>query len=55
MLRPLLDGHPQVDRWNVDLHDVDNVLRIVPHPSLKAEDIVVLLNKAGFSCRELPD
>lgn len=43
-----------VVRWNVDSHDIDNVLRIVttvPDPG----QVIDLMEEAGFLCEELPD
>jgi hypothetical protein len=53
-LKPLMDNHPDVLRWNVDLHDCDNVLRIETN-NLTPMEIENLLVNAGFFCEELPD
>lgn len=53
-LAPELDGHPGILRWNVDLLDIDNVLRIETK-SLDAHDIIQLVEQNGFACEELPD
>lgn len=53
-VKPLMDGHPGIIRWNVDLHDIDNVLRIET-VGLHADNIEDLLIKAGYFCKELPD
>lgn len=45
---------PGLRRWNVDSHDIDNVLRIEttrPDPA----HIIGLVQEAGFFCEELPD
>lgn len=47
-----LNVHPCIIDWNVDLHDCDNILRIVAdqiHPSI----IESILTKAGYYCEEL--
>ena len=54
-VRFLLDHHSKVEQWNVDLHDADNVLRIMPRPPLQAADVITLVRSAGFYCEELPD
>lgn len=54
-IKPLLDRllqHP--DRWNFDLEDWENILRVDGN-SCSPDEIIQLLNEAGFSCEELPD
>lgn len=51
-LKPSLDLHPGIIKWNVDLHDCDKVLRIVS-PSLEAGEIESLVAGAGYQCEEL--
>jgi hypothetical protein len=48
----LLDVHPHIIKWNVDLDDCDNVLRIVSRNIAGAEIENILLN-AGYYCEEL--
>ena len=48
----LLDVHPHIIQWNVDLNDCDNVLRIVSRNIAGAEIENILLN-AGYYCEEL--
>ena len=45
---------PGVIRWNVDQHDIDNVLRIET-AWLSPEDIIRVVTRAGYLCEELPD
>jgi cell fate (sporulation/competence/biofilm development) regulator YmcA (YheA/YmcA/DUF963 family) len=47
-----LDIHPAIMQWNVDLHDCDNVLRVVS-TNLQAKEIEQLVLKAGYHCEEL--
>lgn len=51
---PLLEKQPGIQRWNVDQHDIDNVLRIETF-SLTPQYIESLVRNAGFCCEELPD
>lgn len=44
--------HPAVNEWSVDCDDIDCVLRVVSY-TLSAEEIIQLINKAGFECQEL--
>lgn len=45
---------PGVIRWNVDQHDIDNVLRIET-AWLLPQDIIHVVTNAGYLCEELPD
>ena len=47
-----LDIHPNIFRWNVDLQDCDNVLRIEAN-DLSAKKIESILSSAGYYCEEL--
>lgn len=48
----ILNNHPQVEEWSVDLDDCDRVLRAVTHELPEAE-LIVLLCKNGISCEIL--
>ena len=43
-----------VKSWNIDLQDIDHVLRI-ESDDVSASETIYLMNKAGFLCEELPD
>jgi len=47
-----LNVHPQINKWNVDLHDCDNILRIEAS-DLKAIEVERILVSAGYYCEEL--
>ena len=51
-MKPYLDTHPHIRRWNVDLQDCDNILRIETEQA-KAGEIENLLLQAGYYCEEL--
>ncbi len=54
-LSPLLNTLLQKEsRWNFDLEDWQNILR-VESKTCAANDIINMLNKAGYQCEELPD
>jgi hypothetical protein len=53
-ISPLMGDTPGILKWNVDEHDIDNVLRIET-AWLLPEDIIRLVNAAGYICEELPD
>lgn len=49
---PSLNLHPLIREWNVDLHDCDNILRIVSD-KIPALEVEKLINNAGYFCKEL--
>jgi tRNA G26 N,N-dimethylase Trm1 len=51
---PLLDGRDSISRWNIDLEDIDKVLRIESN-DIELTEIVQLIHNAGFQCEELAD
>ena len=51
-VEPFLNVHPHIHRWNVDLHDCDNILRIETE-RLQGNEIEKLVMKAGYNCEEL--
>jgi len=48
----LLDVHPHIVQWNVDLDDCDNILRIVSR-NIAAREVENILLNAGYYCEEL--
>ena len=44
----------RIKRWNVDMQDIDRVLRIESQ-QVNAKEIINNLAEAGFSCEELTD
>jgi hypothetical protein len=51
----LLNPMSGIHRWNVDLHDSDNILRIEADPLVTPKLVEDLLQNAGFECEELAD
>jgi hypothetical protein len=47
----ILEG---IERWNVDRHDADNILRIEASSNV-AKEVIAALNHAGYACIELED
>jgi len=47
-----LDAIAQIDNWNFDLQDCDNILRIEA-PELDTTIVCGLLNSLGYDCLEL--
>jgi hypothetical protein len=58
-VKKLLDSHSCIRQWNVDLHDIDCVLRIVlrqaqdDRPGLTTLEAIALVNRHGYECSEL--
>lgn len=48
----VFSNHPGVKEWNVDIEDIDRVLRIVS-PELCPAQIIQQINKIGYQCHEL--
>jgi len=53
-LKPLFDRHLENAKWNFDLADCDNILRIDSQKEI-AEITINLLQDNGYKCEELPD
>lgn len=51
-LKPLLDGHLESAKWNFDLEDCDNILRIDSLSEI-AQPTIKILKYNGFDCQEL--
>lgn len=51
-LKPLLDAHLEIAKWNFDLEDCDNILRIDSINEI-TECTVKILRDNGFECEEL--
>lgn len=51
-LSPMLNDLLQPAAWNFDLHDCDNILRVVSDENI-ASKITALLNNNQFHCEEL--
>jgi hypothetical protein len=51
-VEPFLNLHPYIKEWNVDLHDRDNILRVVSEnvPAIEVRQIIL---NAGYVCEEL--
>lgn len=47
-----LDGHSEINQWNIDQEDIDCVLRIVSK-TLSEENIIQLINQLQFECAVL--
>jgi hypothetical protein len=53
-VQPVLQNIPGIKRWNVDMQDCDNVLRIEA-TELSPRSVEAVLQNAGYYCEELQD
>ncbi len=51
-IKNVLDASQKVLKWNVDMDDVDHVLRVVSD-ALTPEQIISVIDYVGFECSEL--
>ncbi|PSL24306.1 hypothetical protein [Dyadobacter jiangsuensis] len=50
----MLDNCPDILKWNVDLADIDKVLR-VESTHAHCGPVIELVTRAGYACEELTD
>jgi len=53
-VKPVIQNMPGIQKWNVDIQDCDNVLRIEAS-ELSAHMVEMVLQDAGYYCEELQD
>ena len=51
-VRSGLNQHRYIKEWNVDLHDCDNILRVVAQ-NIPATEVESIVSTAGYLCIEL--
>lgn len=54
-IQPFLNQHPSIIRWNVDIEDIDKVLKVESLPNLSETNLIEILNTQGVHCEILPD
>ncbi|MGM8362986.1 hypothetical protein ACSV4D_13820 [Flavobacterium sp. ARAG 55.4] len=52
LVSPVLNAHPKIEKWNIDLEDIDSVLRIETK-TLNTEDIIKIIAEQDYKCTEL--
>jgi len=52
IIKPYLDNLREINKWNFDLNDCDNILRIESNKEISGL-IINELKKSGFQCIEL--
>jgi hypothetical protein len=53
-VKPVIQAMPGIRKWNVDIQDCDNVLRIEA-TELSPRSVEMVLQNAGYYCEELED
>jgi len=53
-LSPALNNLQCLSKWNTDLDDCDNILRVESYSDI-AEEIINILSTQGLQCEELQD
>jgi hypothetical protein len=51
-VQDILQSHEHVDEANIDIEDIDKVLRVVSC-NLSPDHIIKLITQSGYECREL--
>ncbi|MBA0883242.1 hypothetical protein [Flavobacterium undicola] len=54
IISKLLNTNPAIEQWNIDLEDIDSVLRI-ESKSLHAQEIIKMITAEDFKCAELTE
>lgn len=49
-LKSFFNNHSHIVKWNIDLEDVDNVLRIEATPNTNENAIIEQIKTFGFQC-----
>lgn len=52
---PILENHPSISDWSIDLEDIDKVLRVSTFQNLEEDEVIQLLIDQGINCETLPD
>ena len=52
VLKEILDTHDSIQQWNIDLDDVDCVLRVVSK-RINPDEIIQIITGTGYHCEEL--
>ncbi len=54
ILQPVLDRHPGIQKWTIDIDDNDRVLRVTS-ATLCHSNIIDMITLHGYHCEELTD
>ena len=54
LISKLLNTNPAIEQWNIDLEDIDSVLRI-ESKTLNATQIIKIITEQDFKCAELTE
>lgn len=54
VISKVLNTNHEIERWNIDLEDIDSVLRIESQ-TLTSEQIIKIITEQDFKCSELSE
>ncbi|WP_272150029.1 hypothetical protein [Tenacibaculum aiptasiae] len=54
-LESILNNHPDIFKWSIDIEDIDNVFRIEGSKNLLEKNIIDLIKSQNFQIEILPD
>ncbi|WP_140486557.1 hypothetical protein [Flavobacterium sp. GSA192] len=54
IISKVLNSNPEIEQWNIDLEDIDSVLRIESR-TLNASQIIKMITEQDFKCSELTE
>lgn len=52
IVSPVLNAHPEIEQWHIDLEDIDSVLRIETK-TLNTEQVIKIITEQDYKCSEL--
>ncbi|MFY0629198.1 MAG: hypothetical protein JXR05_02385 [Flavobacteriaceae bacterium] len=54
-IESLLNSHPFIIKWSIDIEDIDNVLRVEASSGLSETGLKKIIKREGFYCQDLPE
>lgn len=54
IITDILNANKEIQQWNIDLEDIDSVLRIETQ-SLNAQQLIKIISEQNFKCAELSE
>lgn len=54
IISKVLNSNPEIEQWDIDLEDIDSVLRIESR-TLNASQIIKMITEQDFKCSELTE
>lgn len=54
-IEALLNSHPDIKKWSIDLEDIDNVMRVECDKRLKEKQLLKLIRSTNINCEPLEE